>query len=57
MNTSKKALVTGANGFIGSALVRRLIEGGYSVKSLVLKGTSEAFLDGIDTEIVYYIWG
>lgn len=53
MSDSKKVLVTGANGFIGSALVRGLVERGYSVKSLVLKGTPETFLDGIDTEIVY----
>lgn len=46
-------LVTGANGFIGSNLVRGLVERGYHVRSMVLKGTSEEFLDGVDTERVY----
>lgn len=51
MNTL--ALVTGANGFIGSNLVRGLVEKGCRVRSMVLKGTSEEFLDGVDTEKVY----
>lgn len=50
---STLALVTGANGFIGSNLVRGLVERGYRVRSMVLKGTSEEFLDGVDTEKVY----
>ncbi len=53
MSGSKKAVVTGANGFIGSALVRRLLEDGYQVRSLVLKGAPETFLEGLDTEIFY----
>ncbi|MGQ4875502.1 MAG: NAD-dependent epimerase/dehydratase family protein [Promethearchaeia archaeon] len=48
-----KILVTGANGFIGSNLVKKLIESGHEVKSLVLKGTNEQFIKNLDTEIVY----
>jgi len=53
MSKSKKAVVTGAGGFIGSMLVRKLVEKGYSVRSLVLKGAPETFLQDVDTEIVY----
>jgi len=46
-------LVTGANGFIGSNLVKKLIEKNYNVYSLVLKGTSETFIKNLETEIIY----
>jgi nucleoside-diphosphate-sugar epimerase len=45
------ALVTGANGFIGSNLSKTLIERGWKVKGLVLTGTPIDFLDGLDVEI------
>ena len=48
-----KALVTGANGFIGSNLVKTLLDRGWEVRSMVLKGTPLDFLEGMDTEIVY----
>ncbi|MFO8018751.1 MAG: NAD-dependent epimerase/dehydratase family protein [Promethearchaeia archaeon] len=51
---SMKTLVTGANGFIGSNLVEKLIEVGHSVRALVLKGTNEQFLEG---STVRYIMG
>jgi nucleoside-diphosphate-sugar epimerase len=47
------ALVTGANGFIGSRLVRTLLERGWTVRSLVLKGTPLEFLDGVRTEVFF----
>jgi len=50
---NKVALVTGANGFIGSSLARCLVARGYRVRSMVLRGTPEEFLRGVDTEIVY----
>lgn len=53
MSGSKTAVVTGAGGFIGSALVRRLVEEGYRVRSVVLEGAPETFLEGVDTEIFY----
>jgi NAD dependent epimerase/dehydratase len=36
MTTSKKVLVTGADGFIGSHLVEQLVSEGYSVRAMVL---------------------
>jgi dihydroflavonol-4-reductase len=46
-------LVTGANGFIGSNLTKRLLQEGHSVKAMVLPGTSLANLEGLACEVVY----
>lgn len=49
-------LITGGNGFIGSNLVRRIVElGEWKARVLVLKGTPENFLDPVrnQIEIVY----
>ncbi len=48
-----RALVTGANGFIGSNLTKLLAGKGWAVRGLVLKGTPEDFLEGLDVDIVY----
>lgn len=48
-----KALVTGATGFVGSAVVRNLLEDGQAVKALVRKGADTRNLDGLDIEIAY----
>jgi len=47
------ALVTGANGLIGSNLVRELLHEGYSVKVLVRTSSNLESLDGLDVSIVY----
>ena len=47
-----KVLVTGANGFVGSNLCKGLLEHGYEVRALVLPGTNEKNLAGLDVEIV-----
>ena len=46
-------LITGSNGFIGSNLVKKLVNKDNKIYSLVLKGTNEEFLKDIDTEIIY----
>lgn len=48
-----KAFVTGANGFIGSNLVKGLRQKNYSVKSLVLHGTDIKNIENSGCEIVY----
>ena len=48
-----KILVTGANGFIGSNLVKRLIEEGNEVNSLVRKTSDLSFLDQVPTKLLY----
>ena len=48
-----KTLVTGANGFIGSNLVRTLLGRGGNVRAFIKPGTSETSLDGFDIEKVY----
>ncbi|MGZ3421490.1 MAG: NAD-dependent epimerase/dehydratase family protein [Polyangiales bacterium] len=47
----KQALVTGANGHIGSNLVRELVEHGYRVVALVREGADLRGLEGVDVRI------
>jgi len=49
----RKILVTGANGFIGSNLVKRLVLQGYQVHSLVRKSSDLSFLKDVDTTLFY----
>jgi len=45
-------LVTGADGLLGSNLVRRLLDNGYQVRVLVYPGSGSTSLDGLDVEWV-----
>lgn len=47
-----KTLITGASGFIGSAVLRRLVEDGHTVRALVRPGSDRRNLEGLDVEIV-----
>lgn len=47
-----KVLVTGANGFVGSHLCRRLVESGASVRGLVREGADRRALEGVDIDLV-----
>ncbi len=49
----ERILVTGANGFIGSHIVERLLADGYHVMGLVRKTSDLTFLIGINVELVY----
>jgi dihydroflavonol-4-reductase len=46
-----KVLVTGANGFLGSHIVKKLIDSGYEVKAFILPNTSEDPLQGLTYEV------
>jgi dihydroflavonol-4-reductase len=48
-----KALVTGANGFVGSHLVEGLLSKGYQVTCLVRKTSNLRWLSGLDVKYVY----
>lgn len=48
-----KALVTGANGFIGSNVVKRLLKEGVEVNVLVRKSSDLKFLKGLDVNYFY----
>lgn len=47
-----RVLVTGANGFVGSAVVRALLRHGYTVRALVRATSDTRNLDGLDVETV-----
>ena len=52
MSNKEKVLVTGASGFVGSAVAHRLVESGYSVRALVRGTSPRAHLAGLDLEFV-----
>ena len=47
-----RVLVTGASGFLGSAVLRKVIEHGYSARALVRPNSPRANLNGLGCEIV-----
>jgi dihydroflavonol-4-reductase len=47
----ERVLVTGATGFVGSAVVRALMQRGYSVRALVRRGSNTANLAGLSCEL------
>jgi dihydroflavonol-4-reductase len=53
MRSIGKALVTGANGFVGSHLVEALLSRGYQVTCLVRKTSNLRWLFGLNVECVY----
>jgi dihydroflavonol-4-reductase len=48
-----KALVTGANGFVGSSIVRALLGDGAEVKALIRQNSDIRNLEGLDVEKCY----
>ena len=50
---AKKALVTGANGFVGSHLVEALLTRGYLVKCLIRKTSDIRYIKNLPVDFVY----
>lgn len=48
-----KVLVTGANGHIGSHVVKQLLEQGHEVRAFVRKGSDKRGLEGLEPELFY----
>lgn len=51
--TTKPKLVVGANGFLGSHVTRRLVEGGAEVRAMVREGADTRSIDDLDVTRFY----
>jgi dihydroflavonol-4-reductase len=47
-----KTLITGANGFVGSAVLRHLLDDGHDIRALLRPGSNRKNLSGLPVEIV-----
>ena len=52
MNETAETLLTGATGFVGSAVARKLVLAGFPVRALVRAGSSRRHLEGLDLTFV-----
>ena len=52
MTAAKRSLLTGATGFVGAAVLRRLLTAGHSVRALVRKDSPRDNLAGLEVECV-----
>ena len=52
MTAAKRSLLTGATGFVGAAVLRRLLEAGHGVRALVRKDSRRDNLAGLEVECV-----
>jgi dihydroflavonol-4-reductase len=48
-----KTLITGGNGFVGSALAKKLVERGDEVRVTIRQGSTTRTIDGLEVEKVY----
>jgi nucleoside-diphosphate-sugar epimerase len=48
-----RALVTGANGFVGAHLVRELLDGGWQVRAMMRRSSDRARLEGLAPDVVH----
>jgi dihydroflavonol-4-reductase len=52
VTAAKRSLLTGATGFVGAAVLRRLLTAGHSVRALVRKDSPRSNLAGLEVECV-----